>query len=314
MFGWVRLAWERTFTTVKHALGSAAVWFFVFCYLAASAYDIVTDRLDGVLGLTLLQGLYLVFVVLTIFITAPVPPEDIHSATDTGGLAWYQFAAVLFFIILTAYTALGFHRLIPASAANIPLWTPLMQAVGNWGEANLPAPYFTSPRNSLVNPVSYLVLPLVVLVLLRANVPSLGFGPGHRSLWVILLWCGVEFVLWGIRILSGTLAPLRLVQVLISNFLQNGFFEEFLFRGALQTRLRILIDPAWALVLSALIFGLWHLGANTRALNGDWVGGVALSIRSQAVLGLVFGIIFMRTRNLLASSVVHTVLNTFFTV
>lgn len=36
--------------------------------------------------------------------------------------------------------------------------------------------------------------------------------------------------------------------------------EEFLFRGALQTRLRWLRGPGWALVIQALVFGAWHLG------------------------------------------------------
>jgi membrane protease YdiL (CAAX protease family) len=189
-----------------------------------------------------------------------------------------------------------------------------LDSVANFGERYLPAQFFTSPGNSLVNPIQYFVLPFLVLLFLGAHPSELGFERGHRSWWVILLWCGIEFALWGLQVLSGALYPLRLLTVFISNFFQNGFFEEFLFRGALQTRLRLLVDPAWSLVLAALIFGLWHLGADVRAAGGDWLGGLALTVRNQAVFGLVMGIIFMRTRNLLACSVVHTVLNTFFTV
>jgi membrane protease YdiL (CAAX protease family) len=92
--------------------------------------------------------------------------------------------------------------------------------------------------------------------------------------------------------------------------MQNGFFEEFLFRGALQTRLRKLTTPAWALVLQALIFGLWHLGAGYSATGGsDLLTAAASTIVAQASLGLAFGIIFERTRNLFASSAFHIVIN-----
>ena len=64
------------------------------------------------------------------------------------------------------------------------------------------------------------------------------------------------------------------------------------------------------MVLSSLIFGLFHIGAQTSALHGDWLGGAAYAITDQAVLGLGFEIIFLRTRNLLASSIFHVVLDT----
>lgn len=314
MRAWVRLATVRTWATIKQALGSPAIWFLIVCYLAATAYNVVTGDVAGVLTTLLLQAVYFILLIATIFITAPMPPEDVHSVSDTSGLTWYQLALVLFIILLTGYTSLAFHDLIPHGATNIPVWTALMTAVGNFGAVQLPTRFFQSPASSVINPVSYFVIPFIALLLLQAYPSSLGFGRGHRSLPVILLWCGIEIWTWAFRLFIGALNPLPLAQALIGNFFQNGFFEEFLFRGALQTRLRILVDPAWALVLGALIFGLWHLGANVSLMNGDWLGGAALSIRSQAVLGLVYGFIFMRTRNLLASSVVHVVLSTFFSV
>ena len=47
---------------------------------------------------------------------------------------------------------------------------------------------------------------------------------------------------------------------LVSNALDDGFFERFLFRGALQPRLRGLVGPSSGLVLQELVFGAWHLG------------------------------------------------------
>jgi membrane protease YdiL (CAAX protease family) len=97
---------------------------------------------------------------------------------------------------------------------------------------------------------------------------------------------------------------------LLSNAIQNGFFEEFLFRGALQTRLRRILNPAWAVVIQALIFGVWHLGLGyTNTAYDGFLPAVTATLVNQAVLGLAFGMIFERTRNLLAPSVVHVFFN-----
>jgi len=97
------------------------------------------------------------------------------------------------------------------------------------------------------------------------------------------------------------------------HLLQNGFGEEFLYRGALQTRLRALLSPSWAIVIQALLFGIWHFGANvgSKGITGT-TAVIAFSVLVQATAGLVFGIIFQRTRNLLACSVIHVVVNCLF--
>ncbi|MFN8513870.1 MAG: CPBP family intramembrane glutamic endopeptidase [Thermomicrobiales bacterium] len=95
-----------------------------------------------------------------------------------------------------------------------------------------------------------------------------------------------------------------------SAFMNNGFFEEFLFRGALQTRLRALGGPGWALVIQALVFGAWHLGLGyTNTDHAGLLPALASTIVYQATLGLAFGVIFERTRNLLAPSVAHILVN-----
>ena len=98
---------------------------------------------------------------------------------------------------------------------------------------------------------------------------------------------------------------------MIGNSLQNGFFEEFLFRGALHTRLSRLLPAPGALVLQALLFGLWHLGANIRMMDGDLLAGAAVCIVSQTIGGLAYGLVFTRTRNLIAPSVAHVMMNAF---
>ena len=77
-----------------------------------------------------------------------------------------------------------------------------------------------------------------------------------------------------------------------------------------MTRLSYLLCDDWGLVLSTLIFGLFHIGVQTSAVHGDWLAGAAYTIIDQAVIGLGMAIIFLRTRNLLASSIFHVLLDT----
>jgi len=158
---------------------------------------------------------------------------------------------------------------VPAQPG-IPGWTSLMTVLGGVGERWLGA------GNALVNPVTYLVVPFLVMLMA---------GAGPSALGVLLA-----------RLLSSTL--------------QSGFLEEFLFRGVIRTRLRLIIGSEWALVLQALAFGAWHLGwgsANT--------GGLGPLPRSPAPWRIrrcwesCFGILFDCTRNLLVPSVFHIALN-----
>ena len=97
--------------------------------------------------------------------------------------------------------------------------------------------------------------------------------------------------------------------------IEAGLVEEFFFRALLQSRL-----SAWfrsevsGVVLMALLFGLAHapgfifrhagvvegLGANPSAIDA-----IAYSIVTLSVSGLFFGIIWARTRNLVALIIIH---------
>jgi membrane protease YdiL (CAAX protease family) len=61
---------------------------------------------------------------------------------------------------------------------------------------------------------------------------------------------------------------------------------------------------------AALIFGTWHLGLGfDDTAHAGWLTAVASTLAHQAVLGLAFGVMFERTRNLLAPSIVHVLVN-----
>jgi membrane protease YdiL (CAAX protease family) len=94
-----------------------------------------------------------------------------------------------------------------------------------------------------------------------------------------------------------------------------GLVEEFFFRALVQSRLAATFkSEVTGIVLMSLVFGLAHapgfifrhagelegLGSNPSALHA-----VAYSVVMLAVSGIVFGVIWARTKNLLALMLIH---------
>jgi len=86
--------------------------------------------------------------------------------------------------------------------------------------------------------------------------------------------------------------------VLILSALQNGLLEEVLVIGYLLTRLRKLaIPPAWAVVIAATLRGSYHLYQGFGGFAGN------------AVMGLIFGFLFLRWRRAAPMIVAHTLID-----
>jgi membrane protease YdiL (CAAX protease family) len=110
---------------------------------------------------------------------------------------------------------------------------------------------------------------------------------------------GISYVLtsltgWGERLareLARTLGPLSVPDALLMAA-ASGFAEELLFRGALQ--------PRAGLILASLLFGVVHFVPRREML--PWTG-FAIAV------GLLFGLMFEQTGNLIAPVVAHTVVN-----
>ena len=203
-------------------------------------------------------------------------------------------------VALTAWRGLAFHRVVPAAA----LWDELAAAIAPIGERWLSPRWVGDTTNALVNPLVYVVVPLLGLCLLGARPRELGFGRGHRVVRVTFA-TGALPAIW----VAGNASGVQPVfGALLANTLQNGPCEEFLFRGALQTRLAARMPTAWAIGLQALVFGLWHLGA---AAHGDvpWALAAARTVLYQGTSGILFGIVLWRTRNLWAGSILHVLAN-----
>jgi membrane protease YdiL (CAAX protease family) len=97
-------------------------------------------------------------------------------------------------------------------------------------------------------------------------------------------------------------------------FLTNAFLEETLFRGLLQNAFKTKVTPNRAILLSAVIFGLWHAG--WPIVNGgptmEVLGQVSTIVFFTTILGLLFGIYYERFssgQSLVGLVIAHTILN-----
>jgi membrane protease YdiL (CAAX protease family) len=97
-------------------------------------------------------------------------------------------------------------------------------------------------------------------------------------------------------------------------FLTNAFMEETLFRGLLLNAAKTRLSSNVSILLSALIFGLWHAGwpILNGAMGGDVLSGVISMIFFTTILGIFFGIYYERfssSKSLLGPITVHTIIN-----
>jgi membrane protease YdiL (CAAX protease family) len=246
-----------------------------------------------------ISAVYLALAGITIWMTDNAPFARLEADRRQH---WIQVAVIGALIVLTAWNGLVFHR-VPG-VGPVPVWSDLTRALGAVGDG------LFGNGNYVANPVTYLVLPLILLLLLGARPRDLGFGKGHRVGRVILLWLAIPVAFLAFAVVTGQLTAARVVNRLVSNVMQNGIWEEFLLRGALQTRLRGLLTPEWAIVIQALVFGGWHLGLGyTNTAGAGLLPALASTLVHQATIGLAFGIVFERTRNLLAPTVAHVLAN-----
>ncbi len=93
-----------------------------------------------------------------------------------------------------------------------------------------------------------------------------------------------------------------------------GPTEELLFRGLIQTGVNGSVSGelqllGWRLrvgtMLAALVFGLWHL----VNLTYQPLGPTAEQVLIATVVGLVIGVVYDRTRNLVGAAVLHGLLD-----
>lgn len=112
--------------------------------------------------------------------------------------------------------------------------------------------------------------------------------------------------------------PLQAILPFLVSFvlalLTAGFVEEFFFRGVLQSRLAICTGSEWrGLLVASLLFGLFHLPmyffSPFEPTHGDFIWSLASVITEQAVVGVLLGVLWIKTHNLAAPILVHAFIN-----
>lgn len=103
------------------------------------------------------------------------------------------------------------------------------------------------------------------------------------------------------QLLAGTGAGL------VYGFLMAGFFEEFFFRALLQTRVACLAKSETdGMLISSILFGLYHLPSRIIQTDGDWGHAFALTLSAQMVISPIYGLLWARSRNLALPVFVHS--------
>lgn len=285
-----------------------AAWCFAAVWAAPAIYLAAIGRGRIVLQSICLLAVLCLFCVVTVATTKAEHQTKAKLSRTKLILLLLQIAAILFFVSMTLYMSLMFHGVV--QHRTIPVWSSIVGAFSRLGERIFSNTIVVNPALAMANPAKYFLLPLPLLLLLGARFAELGFRRGHRTWRVVALWCFIPAGVMVYLLALGHLSCRVLARRLLSHLLINGFSEEFLLRGALQTRLGVLLGPSWAIVIQAVIFGIWHFGAGF-----GWQGitssaaVIAFCVVRWATFGLADGIIFQRTRNLLACSVIHVVTN-----
>jgi len=151
------------------------------------------------------------------------------------------------------------------------------------------------------------VVPLAVVFGLGDKPRDIGLSWGYRSFQVAGVWVGLRALMLAPAFVTGHI--LMVAGMMVLHVAGVAFPEELIFRGVLQSRLSLLLGSTWAVVLSALLFGLWHLGVNDSAYGGDLATAAARSVLVQGTLGLGYAFAYARTRSLVAPVLAHAAFN-----
>lgn len=164
-------------------------------------------------------------------------------------------------------------------------------------------------------------LPFLFLKFQKNSLASMGLTSKDwkKNLWVgfiIFLALAIPNAFFvgntGGEILSGKYsAPqvgIGLFSSFIYFFLMSGFSEEFFFRAFIQTRISYLLKSSISgVIITSLIFGLGHIQAIMQWYPGITIGeAFCRAFFLQTFIGIMFGVLWERTRNLIPCVFVHS--------
>ena len=180
-------------------------------------------------------------------------------------------------------------------------------------------PEFTSaeayPTELLAIEIAFLIVPLVIFPLWylkrkdgwEAKDFGLTLSVKAKPVWIGAIGLGIVWSLLSI----GPAAP---VAFLLLSIIQPSFIEEFAARGVIQTKLQSALGEWKGLVFAGLLFGLWHLPGGLLGINYEGPYSITAVIIVivfvfQALIGMLLGFIYFRTKSLVPGIVLHYLLD-----
>ncbi len=162
----------------------------------------------------------------------------------------------------------------------------------------------------LPNFVFWALVPGLLVLALGARLREIGLRrPARGTLWAMTACTGLFLLSWIFRFAQGHLTLPMLALYLVHNLLSNGFTEEFSCRGLILSHLRAFVRTDWAVLAQALLFALFHLASSMHD-EPTTLGILANIIALNMPMGIVFGMMALRTRSIALPAVLHTVLDT----
>lgn len=276
---------------------SQAMIIFYICYLFAliymfgvGEYRVLRDDLRG-LG----------WLISAVLITGILVKDNPHSLDEqTSSVShrqlYTQVGVILFCVIFTYYRQ---HNFIIKAITLFPVLPSVAIFLNEHSEV----------LSVAIQCLGLFLIPYLGLRFMGVRRRELGLRKGHLSWAMTVLWslAPIAIIIWSM-ILKEVTTDVILNRI-VSHSLGNGFFEEFLFRGALLTRLRRLWGIGNAVVISSLVFGLWHIIAELPAFGGSLPRAISNCILNQATFGVGMSYLFLKSRNLLPGSIVHVLVN-----
>jgi membrane protease YdiL (CAAX protease family) len=152
------------------------------------------------------------------------------------------------------------------------------------------------------------LLPLIFLTILRYSLSWMGFNWDKFS-WLAALIPLIALIAFGLM----NHKPQLLAISSACYFFEAGLPEEFLFRAFLQTRLEAIVrHPLWSVWLASFIFGLSHVPIDLAGNLNRWQDALITAFTYQMTIGFALGYAYMRTRNVLPLSFIHTLIDAAF--
>lgn len=187
----------------------------------------------------------------------------------------------------------------------------LAWALGSWPERYLGVSANTAQGVAILKFFELLPVALAIILLTKIvqhNLAPIYIQKGNLKIG-LGLGLGLSVVIFGAYLaLSWSKIDLEkavqaLVWMIIFSIL-DAFFEELLIRGLLLRRFTVLLGNAWALILSALVYGLFFLGL--QSATGPIPYGALILILP---LGLLYSFIMQKSDSIWGSLIIHATID-----